>query len=43
VLCPLEYFSPLWTIWGSLALGFKNKYSNKIVAKNATFKYRDVQ
>jgi len=30
---PLECFSPLWTIWGPLALGFNNKYSNKIIAK----------
>jgi len=30
---PLRIFSPLWTIWGPLALKSNNKYSNKIVAK----------
>jgi len=29
----MEFFSPLWTIWGPLVLGSNNKYSNKIVAK----------
>jgi len=32
-LCLLEFFSPLWTMWATLALGSNYKYLNNIVAE----------